>query len=162
METQASKFGKVLSQFCEFLASVVEDINASTSTDKINTDSLDILAEYVKSEGADVLMSTFIKGHIHWERLYKKDYVFITNDIPKIYDDGLIDTSVITKPVSMYLHSRNTGDQCLISEEDIGYMWDYFTAMTKISILHTEMVRASDKSFEAELNVEKYKKMFSM
>ena len=155
--TQQEKIKANLSDLADLMIELISSCHAAGKTE-ITPELVKWVKEaYVNKYNLDDMMNNFIKyTRLHWEEIYSKNENYFIEDAIKIFGDIPSDQVNITK---VLFQSKDDLGKSIISQVDKNAIWNFVTAMVKISIVHIHKCRKPIReNGEIKYTVQKYSK----
>lgn len=171
------RFSNNVIKWLELIQSTIEDLNDQeiTKVTGNNIETAIVILKKLYKESAGDIMEHFVKGHIHWDMIHKRDLKFVIEEIPKIYGKTQIDIDAITEIPKVYLRMKKEGnyegktDETTwpVNQEDMDAQWKYFDAMIIWAcryIKHRQTLKTNDAidGIIKNINLAKYEKLFNV
>lgn len=135
----------------------------------VTTDALRFAIGAIKGYSGEKLILAFIECNDDWVQVKDRNIKFFTKTVPKSYTQVPFDVKILTVPIKQYKKLIRAGnfrgdtnqDNWPVADADIDNMWNFFTAMIKISCNHVSYMRKSNPDYAKTFNIAKYEAMFN-
>lgn len=153
--TADKRFHTTSLEFLDFIISLVDELRENGRT-TYTTDKVSMARRFLSAYSPTHLLEGFISNHQYWDNIAEKNKDFVLKDVPVLYKDVGLDVNIVILPYKSYTTDK---DSC-VTHEDIDIMWQYFTAMVKISCNYIYAKRQTDSEFEKEIDLSHYSEKF--
>lgn len=114
----------------------------ATKLTTINTVGMELVLDEMQDASHTKLIDNFIKHSNVWSKILDRDYDFIYNQLPQMYESDMFDSNVIVVSLKCYdqLKSTNAPQPATwpVSEDDQKAIWVFFKNMVTLACRHVK------------------------